>query len=105
MKCIDISILPNFLADPQIPLVSLMSTTAAVSTLYRSLLRQGRKFDDYNIRSYAERTIKTQFRESSREAVEKRMEFGQKQLDLLNRQSTLSAFYPSGDSVMDALKR
>jgi len=33
------------------------------------------------------------------------MEFGQKQLDLLNRQSTLSAFYPSGDSVMDALKR
>ena len=82
-------------------------SSSAILRQYRSLIREGRRFSDYNVRAYALRTIRTQFEEAvgQGEAVEERLEFGATQLEMLKRQSVISTMFPSGSNVMEALNR
>ena len=83
-----------------------MSSSNVVS-LYRSLLREGKRFQDYNVSSYVVRSVRNQFREpvetGEAEEIAQRISFGTTQLDLLKRQTTLSTFFPSGSNVMEKI--
>ena len=72
--------------------------------LYRNLLREGAKFSDYNFRHYALRRTRTGFREnksiSNKEDIERLMEFGRTQLQVVHRQAVISNLYPGVKSVM-----
>mmetsp|Transcript_3914 Transcript_3914/g.5830 ORF Transcript_3914/g.5830 Transcript_3914/m.5830 type:complete len:82 (-) Transcript_3914:433-678(-) len=80
--------------------------TSASLPLLRSLLREGRKVNDYNFRAYAVRRIKAGFRmkESAQgEELTAAMKEGEEQLQVLRRQQIIGNLYPSETSVMEKL--
>mmetsp|Transcript_37973 Transcript_37973/g.65107 ORF Transcript_37973/g.65107 Transcript_37973/m.65107 type:complete len:87 (+) Transcript_37973:18-278(+) len=72
-----------------------MNTTAL--SLYRQLFRQASRFRDYNIRSYAMRSVRTRFREnlnvSTQEALDQLLAEGKAQLEVVKRQAAISELY------------
>ncbi|KAL3806322.1 hypothetical protein ACHAXA_001062 [Cyclostephanos tholiformis] len=82
-----------------------MSASNASLSLFRSLLREARKVDNYNFRLYAIRRVKIGFR-NNRGMMGNEAEFafreGVEQLDILRRQVVLGNLYPSARSVMEA---
>lgn len=75
-------------------------------SLYRELLRTGRKFSSYNIRHYIIRRTKEEFRKakdwSDNEQILAALEEGKKQLEVAKRQRVVySLFSPPVKSVMD----
>mmetsp|Transcript_1819 Transcript_1819/g.2341 ORF Transcript_1819/g.2341 Transcript_1819/m.2341 type:complete len:116 (+) Transcript_1819:218-565(+) len=80
---------------------------AAVLSLYKDLLRAGNGFSDYNLRSYINRRVKTDFRKnqsiSSDEKIAELYEFGQDQLQMAKRQAVISQLYKGQTSVMENL--
>merc|ERR1711957_450086 len=81
------------------------ASNAAVSlSLFRSLLRQAKKVDNYNFRHYAIRRVKTGFqmnRDLTGDDIGTTLRKGQEQLDVLRRQVVLGGLYPSAKSVME----
>mmetsp|Transcript_41274 Transcript_41274/g.58063 ORF Transcript_41274/g.58063 Transcript_41274/m.58063 type:complete len:82 (-) Transcript_41274:132-377(-) len=71
--------------------------------LFRSLLREAKKMDNYNFRAYSIRRVKTGFKMnkdlSGNEATSALAE-GHQQLEMLKRQAMLGQLYPSVKSVM-----
>ncbi|ODV92659.1 hypothetical protein CANCADRAFT_22931 [Tortispora caseinolytica NRRL Y-17796] len=65
--------------------------------LYRNILRYGKKFQDYNFRSYIVRRTRDGFREHQHETdsgkIQALMEDGYKQLEVVKRQSVISEMY------------
>jgi hypothetical protein len=77
---------------------------AASLSLYRSLLREAKKVDNYNFRLYAIRRIKVGYRSnisSNEENAELIYREGIDQLNVLKRQSIVGNLYPSARSVME----
>ena len=80
--------------------------TASLS-LYRSLLREAKKVDNYNFRLYAIRRIKVGYRsniqsnDNKAENAELAYRDGIEQLNVLKRQSIVGNLYPSARSVME----
>jgi len=72
--------------------------------LYRTMLRTTKLFADYNFRSYAQRRVRVGF-ETARNytGVERdnALMEGNRHLELLKRQGTISSLYPSEMSVME----
>ena len=71
--------------------------------LYRHLIRHARQIDDYNVRSYAVRKVRTTFRKNSNLAgddLSQALEHGTDQLKMLKRISTMSHLYPGARSVL-----
>jgi len=72
--------------------------------LFRSLLRQAGRLEDYNFRSYAKRRVALGFQEgrsSSGEEAAREYRDGVKNLEMLKRQALISHLYPSKRSVME----
>ena len=79
---------------------------AQVRALLRALLREAKKFPNYNVRSYALRRIKEGFRETQHEADPGRIhaayEDGAKQVEVVKRQALVYGMYPASmRSVME----
>ncbi|KAG5183567.1 hypothetical protein JKP88DRAFT_198971 [Tribonema minus] len=73
-------------------------------SLYRQLLREGKKLTDYNFRMYSLRRVRQGFAEDASltgEAANKALAFGKDQLAMLQRQAILSQLYPAAPSVME----
>jgi hypothetical protein len=73
------------------------STRAAALALYRSLLRTGREFTDYNVREYVKRRAREGFIAnralSASDAIERCMADGAAQLEVARRQAAVYALY------------
>ena len=73
------------------------STRAAALALYRSLLRTGREFSDYNVREYVKRRAREGFIAnralSASDAIERCMADGAAQLEVAQRQAAVYALY------------
>ncbi|PIA97562.1 hypothetical protein CB0940_05438 [Cercospora beticola] len=87
-----------------------MSSQSAVQvrSLYRQLLRQSRQFAAYNFREYATRRTKDAFREhktvTDQEKVKELLEKGQKELQMLKRQTVVSQFFQLDRLVVEGGK-
>mmetsp|Transcript_13225 Transcript_13225/g.19986 ORF Transcript_13225/g.19986 Transcript_13225/m.19986 type:complete len:84 (-) Transcript_13225:316-567(-) len=82
-----------------------MSASNASLSLFRSLLRESKKVDNYNFRQYAIRRVKVGFQlNKDLTGNEASIAFreGEEQLDILRRQVVLGSLYPSAKSVMEA---
>eukprot|EP00970_Alexandrium_tamarense_P004623 scaffold771_cov177-Alexandrium_tamarense.AAC.17 len=80
-----------------------MSSSNSIS-LFRSLLREAKRVDNYNFRDYAVRRVKLGFqinRNLAGAEAELALREGQEQLDILRRQVVLGQLYPSAPSVME----
>ena len=83
-----------------------MSAPAASASrsLYRSLLRAGKGFTNYNFRDYAIRTVKDDFRIGAAHTgaeADAAYRQGRVQLDMLRRQSTISQLFPQEKHSME----
>jgi hypothetical protein len=75
-----------------------------ILSLYRNLLRNANKMDNYNFRHHAVRKIRKNFRDNkfkNSEDVGEDLSYGNEMLQLIIRQSTISQLYPIGKSIMD----
>ena len=83
----------------------LMTTRSAALSLYRSLLRAGGGFSNYNFRDYALRSVRDKFRENvgltDAEAITAAMHEGRQQLELVKRQTMVSRLFPQGKHAME----
>mmetsp|Transcript_11583 Transcript_11583/g.17711 ORF Transcript_11583/g.17711 Transcript_11583/m.17711 type:complete len:82 (+) Transcript_11583:188-433(+) len=73
-------------------------------SLFRSLLREAKKVDNYNFRLYAIRRVKLGFqlnRSLAGNEADLALREGQENLDILRRQVVLGSLYPSARSVME----
>ncbi|KAL7456947.1 hypothetical protein ACHAWC_010974 [Mediolabrus comicus] len=73
-------------------------------SLFRSLLREAKKVDNYNFRLYAIRRVKLGFqinRNLAGNEADLAFREGQENLDILRRQVVLGSLYPSAKSVME----
>lgn len=81
-----------------------MSASSASLSLFRSLLRESKKVDNYNFRLYATRRVKIGF-SINRNLAGKEAEIafleGEEQLGILRRQVVVGSLYPSAKSVME----
>lgn len=79
-------------------------STGVPKLLYRNLMREAKKMNDYNFRMYALRRVKTGFKMSRNlqgEEATAAIRNGEEQLEVLKRQVILGQLYPSGHSVME----
>ena len=81
------------------------SSRATTLALYRSLLRAGSGFTNYNFREYALRSVRDRFRAnmglSDAEAITTALHDGRQQLELLKRQASISQLFPQGKHAME----
>ncbi|KAK2166795.1 hypothetical protein LSH36_35g06053 [Paralvinella palmiformis] len=72
------------------------SRTKALS-LYKALLRESRKFSNYNFRTYALRRVKDAFRENKvvtdQSKIGELLIFGEESLKIIQRQVTVGQLY------------
>uniref|UniRef100_A0A0D9VS34 Complex 1 LYR protein domain-containing protein n=1 Tax=Leersia perrieri TaxID=77586 RepID=A0A0D9VS34_9ORYZ len=80
-------------------------TRAEVLSLFRSLLRTGRQFSDYNIREYTRRRAADAFRENRAlgdAPAAAAFADGKKQLEVAKRQAVVYSLYaPKAKSIME----
>jgi hypothetical protein len=73
--------------------------------LYRTLLKEARKFNNYNFRNHAIRKTKWEFKHNKNLSDVKKIQdkyiYGKQQLDILKRQVILGQLYPEGQSIME----
>ncbi|CAH0493358.1 hypothetical protein KXD40_008313 [Peronospora effusa] len=85
------------------------SSSSSVLRLYRAMLGNAAKFDNYNFRSYAVRRVKEEFRKNKTLKPgsleqEKVLELARQQVDVLYRQMIVSKLYPPHvKSVMETI--
>ncbi|KAF2225262.1 hypothetical protein BDZ85DRAFT_90941 [Elsinoe ampelina] len=87
-----------------------MSSASAyeVRSLYRSLLRTGRQFANYNFREYAKRRTRDAFRQyatiSDERRIQELMQNGIRELQMLKRQTVVSQFFQLDRLVVEGGK-
>lgn len=73
---------------------------------YRQLLRAAARFTNYNFREYALRVVREDFRAGSQMSdpseSERLFKRGRVQLEVLQRQSTISQLFPQGKHAMES---
>lgn len=80
------------------------SVPSSTLSLYRALLRQGRKMNNYNFKSYAIRRTRDGFKANKNltgEEATLAIQYATEQLEVLSRQAIIGNLYPSDHSVMD----
>jgi DNA-binding response OmpR family regulator len=80
------------------------SVPSSTLSLYRALLRQGQKMNNYNFKSYALRRTRDGFKADKNltgEEAEMARQYAVEQLQVLSRQAIIGNLYPSDHSVMD----
>ncbi|KAL7443978.1 hypothetical protein ACHAXH_009888 [Discostella pseudostelligera] len=81
-----------------------MAPSSASLSLFRSLLREAAKMDNYNFRLYALRRVRIGFennRNLTGSEAEDAFVEGKEQLEILKRQAVVGHLYPTARSVME----
>mmetsp|Transcript_364 Transcript_364/g.614 ORF Transcript_364/g.614 Transcript_364/m.614 type:complete len:90 (+) Transcript_364:56-325(+) len=85
---------------------SAVPTRAKVLSLYRSLLKTGKQYKDYNFREYIVRHVREDFRNfrsaSDPEMILKQFHRGERDLAVAERQLVVQNLYRKGRSVIEA---
>ncbi|EMF07959.1 iron-sulfur cluster biosynthesis protein Isd11 [Sphaerulina musiva SO2202] len=88
--------------------MSTNQSAVQVRSLYRQLLRQSKQFALYNFREYATRRTRDGFRDNMTVTdagkVHELMEKGQKELQMLKRQTVVSQFFQLDKLVVEGGK-
>ena len=83
----------------------MVPSRASVLSLYRQTLRAAQQFSNYNFREYALRYAREDFRAakplSDADAIAQAYQRGKTQLQMLQRQSAVSAMYPQAKHAME----
>ncbi|XP_044265781.1 protein bcn92 [Tribolium madens] len=73
--------------------------------LYKSLIRESKKFPTYNFRHYALRKIRDSFRENrqltDQETIKQKMDEGARNLNIIKRQVVIGQLYSSEKLVIE----
>ncbi|KAI8790553.1 LYR motif-containing protein 4 [Biomphalaria glabrata] len=81
-------------------------TRTTVLTLYKQILREGKKVTDYNFRMYALRRTRDAFKENKNVTDLEQMQLltqkAIKNLEMLKRQATVSQLYGSSKLVIES---
>ena len=81
-------------------------TGTEVLGLYRSLLRAGSGFTNYNFRDYALRSVRDRFRAnlglSDGDAISAALHEARTHLQLVKRQTAVSQLFPQGKHAMES---
>mmetsp|Transcript_17375 Transcript_17375/g.56058 ORF Transcript_17375/g.56058 Transcript_17375/m.56058 type:complete len:81 (-) Transcript_17375:138-380(-) len=73
-------------------------------TLYKQLMREAKRFQNYNFREYAIRHVRDDFRRNAGlqgESAARELEHGRLELEKLRRMATVSSLFPSGKHAME----
>ncbi|XP_043263927.1 LYR motif-containing protein 4 [Colletes gigas] len=80
-----------------------------ILNLYRSLIRESKKWSAYNYRMYALRKIRHEFQENKalqdRERINEQYEKGQEMLEVIKRQVTIGNFYATKPLIIENIKK
>ncbi|KKY21317.1 putative iron-sulfur cluster biosynthesis protein isd11 [Phaeomoniella chlamydospora] len=91
-----------------VPVASGAQHAFQTRSLYRSLLRQGSQFANYNFREYAKRRTRDAFREYKDESdprrIQELVQKGLKDLQVMKRQTVISQFYQLDKLVVEGQK-
>jgi hypothetical protein len=86
-------------------MAAIVPSSAEVVSLFRSLLKEARKFEDYNIREYVKRRTKQGFQQhksANPEVAASAFLEGKEMLNVAKRQATIYSLYaPKVKSIMD----
>ena len=78
---------------------------ASTLALYRSLLRTGSSFSNYNFRDYAVRSVRDRFRADASladaDAITAALTDARQNLELMKRQMVVSQMFPQGKHAME----
>jgi len=84
------------------------STRGQVLSLYRQLLRTGRKFNTYNFKEYSQRRIREEFKDNTQlqeqEQINKLIDLGKVELESLHRQVIVNNLYSNTKLVVENIK-
>ncbi|XP_012253587.2 protein bcn92 isoform X2 [Athalia rosae] len=80
-------------------------TREAIIGLYRNMIRQSKKWNSYNYRTYALRKIRHEFRENKtlkdQEKIKDTFQFGVQNLEVIKRQVILGNLYGGRPLVIE----
>mmetsp|Transcript_3676 Transcript_3676/g.12971 ORF Transcript_3676/g.12971 Transcript_3676/m.12971 type:complete len:85 (+) Transcript_3676:88-342(+) len=78
---------------------------AAARSLYRNMMRSSRQFTDYNLRSYAVRSVRSRFRENAgvtdASKAQELLQVAKREAEILQRQSSISRMYGAPRVVVE----
>lgn len=90
-------------------MASITHSKAQVLSLYKQLIKESRKFANYNYREYSLRKIRDTFRANkdvtSAETIEELVKKGEENLDLIKRQVTINQMYKTKPVILEGLKK
>ncbi|CAG2104652.1 unnamed protein product [Medioppia subpectinata] len=82
-----------------------MASRVAALSLYRQLIRESNKFDDYIYRKYAVRRVRDAFRAAKgvtdADTVHRMLADGHKNLEIIRRQAVINRLYKSDKLVVE----
>ncbi|KAK7114980.1 hypothetical protein V1264_000935 [Littorina saxatilis] len=82
------------------------ATRSQVLSLYKHILREGKKFVDYNFRMYAVRRTKDQFRSnkeiSDSSKIQELIKEAEENLEIMRRQVLIGQMYGDGKLVIES---
>jgi LYR motif-containing protein 4 len=80
-----------------------------ILNLYKNLIRESKKFSNFNYRMYALRRVRDAFRENQnltdQAKVEEVFKYGLKNLDIIKRQVVVNQLFKSNNLVIENEKR
>ncbi|XP_076629413.1 LYR motif-containing protein bcn92 [Colletes latitarsis] len=80
-----------------------------ILNLYRSLIRESKKWNSYNYRMYALRKIRHEFQENKalrdRERINEEYKKGQEVLEVIKRQVTIGNLYATKPLIIETMKK
>ncbi|XP_023935193.1 LYR motif-containing protein 4B [Bicyclus anynana] len=83
-------------------------TKIQVLSLYKSLIKESKKFANYNFRSYALRRVRDAFRESKSitdpKLLKKEFEYGKENLEIIKRQVIVGDMYQTEKLVIENVR-
>ncbi|CAG0914049.1 unnamed protein product [Notodromas monacha] len=78
-----------------------------ILSLYRTLLKESKRFTDYNFRSYALRRVTDEFKANKNKSdpaeIRKLLDNGKEQVAVIRRQVTLGMLYRSPANVLEVV--
>ena len=86
-----------------------MASRSKILGLYKQMMKESKKFSNYNFREYAIRRVRDGFKEGKVETeptrVSELVKFAEDQLAVITRQATVGQLYQENAMVLEAKKK
>jgi uncharacterized membrane protein len=82
-----------------------MASRPQALRVYRQLMRNGRQYNDYNMREYIQRRVRDEFKAnktmSDAEQIDKCLDKARHELEVVKRQAIISRLYNHGKLIIE----